>query len=705
MTTREPTILGPFSGGINTFDDPAALRDNELVEALNFDPGMDGSMKSRPPIQDPSVQFRTQYGNLRMLTWFYTMLPNPPFPAGTLDMYMIVSDGTQTYSYRVLDQSIGVIATFPATDAVQFNGKVWLLAPSSSGSVGGYWEPIGGFVLDANMPTGESIVSYKSRLWIASGASGTNINRVYYSKVLGQANFWVSPGFLDVGAGDGEPVVKLVTYYDTILVFRSQSTYGFTYSSDPATGIVSLLIPQVGLTDRWSLTKFENYLYFLYNGDAYEFINSRATQINVKQPFTPTYNVNPTSFRYAVSYYENRIIFSYTDTMYVFNLRTRTWTTWRTTAYGSIGQISAPYPAPGNTTALPGPQSAVCFPNSILAASTRLRQNFCQNPRLKTSTNFWVASTGATIARITTATGEPTALEVTATATGTVQTRYGTNTSDSIAVSPGQYVTAQGRARTPSATRNGVMVINWYDSSLTFLSTSTGANTSINAAGWTTVASGLTAQAPAGAAYAQCYWRITDAAAIGEKWWLDRVCIEVTNTPYASLPAIFDGDTAGDATYNYEWDNRSAATSGESTSSQTTSRFTKIYYLLEDYVGSSAVESFTCSLTTKTYDFDRPGSFKVLFWWGVDCLFKGTINASVTPVVYVPSVTATADTVTADPSKPTQRFVRFLKKLRFREVFFKVQLPITGQTSDSPVRVFSLSAYLAEKQTVSEKVT
>ena len=33
-SSREPLVIGPFAGGLNTYDDPTAVRDTELVEAL-----------------------------------------------------------------------------------------------------------------------------------------------------------------------------------------------------------------------------------------------------------------------------------------------------------------------------------------------------------------------------------------------------------------------------------------------------------------------------------------------------------------------------------------------------------------------------------------------------------------------------------------------------------------------------------------------
>jgi hypothetical protein len=159
--------------------------------------------------------------------------------------------------------------------------------------------------------------------------------------VLGQPNFWQTPGFVDIGAGDGESVVALTKYYNTLVVFRTRSIFSFEYLTDPAQGSVQVLVPGVGLSDKNALVNFENYIYFMFEEKAYEFINNRASQVNIKVPFSAVSTAD-IAFPFTVSAFNNRIIFGYYDTMYVFSLRTRTWTRWRSETYGAIGQFVPP---------------------------------------------------------------------------------------------------------------------------------------------------------------------------------------------------------------------------------------------------------------------------------------------------------------------------------------------------------------------------
>lgn len=513
MPTREPVILGPFSRGLNLYDDSTSIKDDECVEALNFDPGLDGALRSRPPFADSGTPLTLDTtGAARLLGYFYG-------PDGA--PYLIASDGSSsTWQHDGTSWTL-ITNTFAATSMAQFDGKAWLVAPVGETDPGGYWEPSGGFVADADMPKGVSIVSYKSRLWVAEGQGGSNPTRMRYSKVLGQASFWASPSIVDVGAGDGQAIVRLVTYFDVMLIFRTQSTWSFQYGTDPATAIQSVLVPGVGLASPFALTVHESYIYFMFDEKAYEFINNRVVQLNIKVPFTAT-SKDETAHPYSVSVFNNRVLYSYYDYIYVFSLRTRTWTRWTSSTWGSIGQVMSPYT-----------QSAV---DQAYALPSRL---------------------------------------------------------------------------------------------------------------------------------------IPDGAG-----------------RLVSLLSITDAVTADQ-------------------------------------------EPMNCVLQTKNYSFDMPGVFKVLFWWGVDAIFRTNVSGQVTPVVYTAStgwaeLFSSASWATllfgtwshpflSDPSVttgvsiqaggPPRKFVRFLKKLRFRQVFFRVGFSVDGSQDTSPVEVFTISAYMNVKQTVSKQIS
>ena len=332
MAGGSPIAIGPVVGGLNSFSDPTAVADNELVKCENFELDLDGSLVSRPPIADNGITFPLgATGNFSILGYYYAQ-------GGVA--YLIGSDGLNSTYYFTGSAWTILTNTIAASAVAQFNDFAWLMAPVGSGNPGGYWSPAGGFVADANMPKGEIIVANKSRLWVSSGRDATvNGTRLYFSKVLGTVPFWPAvTDFLDIGAGDGQNIVQIVVYFNSLLLFRTNSVYSFQFSSDPASGSVSLIIPGVGLADKDAIAAYEGYLYFMYKDRAYEFYNNRATQINIKAPLVAISRANQYK-SYSVSVFGNRAIFSFFDTMFVFSLKTRTWTTWFSTLRGPIGRI------------------------------------------------------------------------------------------------------------------------------------------------------------------------------------------------------------------------------------------------------------------------------------------------------------------------------------------------------------------------------
>ena len=180
------------------------------------------------------------------------------------------------------------------------------------------------------MPDGEIITVFKSRMWIAEGKDSTNNGtRLYRSRTLADPTLWQAANdFVDIGSGDGQNIVNIAVYFNTLLIFRTNSIYGLQYATDPASAVIALVVPNVGLASKEAIDQFESFIYFMYEDKAYEFSNNRAAQINVKVPFTTT-TTTDIYLPFAVSEFNRRVIFSYYDTMFVYSLRTRTWTTWK----------------------------------------------------------------------------------------------------------------------------------------------------------------------------------------------------------------------------------------------------------------------------------------------------------------------------------------------------------------------------------------
>lgn len=148
------------------------------------------------------------------------------------------------------------------------------------------------------------------------------------------------------------------------------------------------------------------------------------------------------------------------------------------------------------------------------------------------------------------------------------------------------------------------------------------------------------------------------------------------------------------------------------------------------------VGGFNVSVTSKIYSMNVPYSFKRLMWWGVDILTKTAISVSAIPVSYGPAVRwkdlqapqvpiskTWADMASNTWGSPLQvsltvedstginntggarMFLKFIKSLRFRQIQFNLTSNTDGSTVKGPLRVYSVTALVINKQLVSKKIS
>lgn len=160
--------------------------------------------------------------------------------------------------------------------------------------------------------------------------------------------------------------------------------------------------------------------------------------------------------------------------------------------------------------------------------------------------------------------------------------------------------------------------------------------------------------------------------------------------------------------------------------------FSKIFQM-KDTFDSNSVENgditpaatpltIDCFITTKQYDIGISHRFKRLMHWGVDMvtaadvtgiLFPMAVNYRIKwselltytwadlhtwgyPLLTVPAVTQ----ISPVANKADRRFIRFSKSLRFRLLQFKVKLSVSGNLTDGPARLYTITAFIGAKELV-----
>lgn len=316
MGDAQPIKFGPFTGGMNTYSDPTAIADSEAAFIKNFDIDIDGSLVSRPPV----CVFGTSasYTATKVLGVYRS-------PAGT--NYVIYSSSTNTYA---LDLSTGVpqsiTSTFGASACVQYDNKIFLVAPVGSANPGGSWNGTT-FTAIPTMPKGNSACIYKERMFIGNGANGAST--LYFSSAADPGAAWNSADFLFVNKGDGESLNDIRTFNNVIVIFKESSTYIFAYDSAPTRGTVQLVSATVGVKYQGCVVDYENSMFVLDDNKVYQVQNWNFDPLNIKVPFVYQ-NVTPAEMAtpQSLSLLHDRLFIRYYDKMYVYNLRTRGWVEW-----------------------------------------------------------------------------------------------------------------------------------------------------------------------------------------------------------------------------------------------------------------------------------------------------------------------------------------------------------------------------------------
>lgn len=156
-------------------------------------------------------------------------------------------------------------------------------------------------------------------------------------------------------------------------------------------------------------------------------------------------------------------------------------------------------------------------------------------------------------------------------------------------------------------------------------------------------------------------------------------------------------------------------------------------YRIIDEIDNTNKETMLCKVRTKSYDYSTPDRYKTLFWWSLDALTAGSVTGTAVPIVLATSVTTYDDldallggydqmdlaswdnltfkspsvsTVRTNPSTfPTRPSYKFIKKLRFRRIYYEVAIDFDGSLATGPVHIFGLVSYVEVKQKTTKGVS
>lgn len=325
--TGQALRLGPFNGGLNRAADPVVIGDEELIECLNLELDIDGSLINRPAIS--IIDEGTS--DDRLLIFGSVEFTGTVYLFGTRSGATFVSsDFGITWS----ELSISGASPECASMAV-YQNTVWLPATPSSTNGGISWTPGGGPSSVADMPRGRNCVVHKNRLYIVPGEDATTFESRLHFSFAADFTQWPSTNFIDVAQGDGTTLNNLAVYQDNLLLFKGESTHVLAYDLDPADAVLKEINPVVGSHGHFGVVQHENTVYCMHHNNIYAIVNYDFGLLNLKVPFEFDDTMPPnTSARFEdqhISLLGDRVVVRFFNRTYVFGLRTQTWSEWRKT--------------------------------------------------------------------------------------------------------------------------------------------------------------------------------------------------------------------------------------------------------------------------------------------------------------------------------------------------------------------------------------
>jgi hypothetical protein len=331
-----------FSGGLNNFWDPSSIAQNEVPFLQNLEFSPTGALSSRPPIAALDVEFPEADVFFNLLGYYIEE---------DGERFGVFTSPTKTYVYNLNTEDWTQIWDSPAADFVQYQGYLIMCRINGAGA---YWSPNGAPGYDvstglwtitgsntsviATMPAGRGIELHQERLFLFGPLNTATQSVMYWSNIAGEVElfpgqdwrWWdANNGFTSVNSGDGQWITGLVSGYNEVTVFRNASTYRFTFSGLPENGTMAKIQEGIGAENQNCIAFYENGLMVLSGDQLYAYFNGNFTSLNDQRVrFEEKTGAANLKIRYAVSIIGSRAVVHFGGNLYVFQIKTNTWSIW-----------------------------------------------------------------------------------------------------------------------------------------------------------------------------------------------------------------------------------------------------------------------------------------------------------------------------------------------------------------------------------------
>lgn len=335
----DSVTIGPFKGGLNNISQAGEAADTELVELVNMSFTTDGALTSRPPMHNAGNLSNTQapydvLGVYRESPTIWWLLIQVKVANGwEIRAFKNANFSEAPAVVRTTTGNANKVSAF-----VQVNDFGYFCAAPISGSTlsGFKWKPGSTYSDITAMPKGYNMVSFKSRLWITGSEASANNSRMWFS-TIDQAGIKIetwntSVDFFDVAPGEGGYITALIALNSSLIVFKNDGSWRYSYATSPAKGQVDKISGTVGAANRNVVVEFNNLVYTYDQGKLYELVNNNYSAINRKIEFREDNQAVHQAVGTDLSVVGTNLVLRYFNAVYVFSAETGTWSQWRTSA-------------------------------------------------------------------------------------------------------------------------------------------------------------------------------------------------------------------------------------------------------------------------------------------------------------------------------------------------------------------------------------
>jgi hypothetical protein len=328
LLRERSAVLKDFSGGLNNYWDPSAIAENEVPYLINMEFTPTGALTSRPAITQAKSFSGTT--NFEILGYFINEVQ------WRVLIYTVNGKTYADYLEGGLSGTTYVIWNEKATGFVQYANEVVLCKATTGGR---RWNPgTSTFTAIPTMPALDGLIVFKERFFGWGVTGSANSTKMYWSDLtaIGTGSSvwdWNVDSVANVGFGDGYGISKIIPDYTQLYIFKTESTYGYTYSELPEDGTLSLIQHGIGAENKYCVAPYQNGYVVFNKQTVYKFMNNAGfAPLNAQKiRFEKDPNVSENLlFKHAVSILGDRAIIYYLGNLYVLNLQLGTWSQWKT---------------------------------------------------------------------------------------------------------------------------------------------------------------------------------------------------------------------------------------------------------------------------------------------------------------------------------------------------------------------------------------